>query len=105
MTNKFFAPTQTTSNEKQDSFSSTHKNQCCTYYRCRAQYGARRIQALELAFTTLKREATGYELTLGMALVPRVEQMEQAFLQIENRINLCKVVCELAHLRVLELHF
>ena len=69
---------------------------------------ARRIQALELALgtTLFKREATGYELTLeGMALVPRVEQMEQAFLQIENHINLCKVVCELAHLRVLELHF
>lgn len=69
---------------------------------------ARRIQALELALgtTLFKREATGYELTLeGLALVPRVEQMEQAFLQIENRINLCKVVCELAHLRVLVLHF
>ncbi|HHP8720500.1 TPA: LysR family transcriptional regulator, partial [Acinetobacter baumannii] len=42
---------------------------------------ARRIQALELALgtTLFKREATGYELTLeGMALVPRVEQMEQA---------------------------
>ena len=55
---------------------------------------ARRIQALELALgtTLFKREATGYELTLeGMALVPRVEQMEQAFLQIENHINLCKV--------------
>lgn len=48
---------------------------------------ARRIQALELALgtTLFKREATGYELTLeGMALVPRVEQMEQAFLQIEK---------------------
>ena len=48
---------------------------------------ARRIQALELALGTplFKREATGYELTLdGMALVPRVEQMEQAFLQIEK---------------------
>ena len=46
-----------------------------------------RIQALELALgtTLFKREATGYELTLeGMALVPRVEQMEQAFLQIEK---------------------
>ncbi len=48
---------------------------------------ARRIQALELALgtTLFKREATGYELTLeGLALVPRVEQMEQAFLQIEK---------------------
>ncbi|TCM62719.1 LysR family transcriptional regulator [Acinetobacter calcoaceticus] len=48
---------------------------------------ARRIQALEQALGTqlFKREATGYELTLeGIALVPRVEQMEQAFLQIEK---------------------
>ncbi|MDV2440437.1 LysR family transcriptional regulator [Acinetobacter gerneri] len=48
---------------------------------------ARRIQALELALGTplFKREASGYELTLeGLALVPRVEQMEQAFLQIEK---------------------
>lgn len=48
---------------------------------------ARRVQALELALGTplFKREATGYELTVdGMALVPRVEQMEQAFLQIEK---------------------
>ncbi len=46
---------------------------------------ARRIQALELALGTqlFKREATGYELTIeGSALVPRIEQMEQAFLQI-----------------------
>ncbi len=34
-----------------------------------------------------------------MALVPRVEQMEQAFLQIEKPHQPCKVVCELAHLR------
>lgn len=48
---------------------------------------SRRIHALELALGTplFKREATGYELTLeGSALVPRVEQMEQAFLQIEK---------------------
>ncbi len=48
---------------------------------------SRRIHALELALGTplFKREATGYELTLeGLALVPRVEQMEQAFLQIEK---------------------
>ncbi|QIO05857.1 LysR family transcriptional regulator [Acinetobacter shaoyimingii] len=48
---------------------------------------SRRIQALELALGTplFKREASGYELTLeGLALVPRVEQMEQAFLQIEK---------------------
>ncbi len=48
---------------------------------------SRRIQALELALGTplFKREATGYELTLeGLALPPRVEQMEQAFLQIEK---------------------
>ena len=32
-----------------------------------------------------KREATGYELTIeGLALIPRVEQMEQSFLQIEK---------------------
>ena len=69
---------------------------------------ARRIQALELALgtTLFKREATGYELTLeGMALVPRVEQMEQAFLQIEKPHQPCKVVCELAHLKVLVLRF
>ncbi|ATZ63830.1 LysR family transcriptional regulator [Acinetobacter bereziniae] len=48
---------------------------------------SRRIQALELALGTplFRREATGYELTQeGLALVPRVEQMEQAFLQIEK---------------------
>ncbi|WP_173910583.1 LysR family transcriptional regulator [Acinetobacter sp. Marseille-Q1618] len=48
---------------------------------------SRRIQALELALGTplFKREATGYELTQeGLALVPRVEQMEHAFLQIEK---------------------
>lgn len=48
---------------------------------------ARRIQALEQSLGTqlFKREATGYELTNeGLALVPRVEQMEQAFLQIEK---------------------
>lgn len=48
---------------------------------------ARRIQALEqeLGIQLFKREASGYELTLeGAALVPRVEQMEQAFLQIEK---------------------
>ena len=51
---------------------------------------ARRIQALELALGTqlFRREATGYELTLeGMALVPRIEQMEQAYLQIEKPHN------------------
>ncbi len=48
---------------------------------------ARRIQALEQELGTqlFKREASGYELTLeGAALVPRVELMEQAFLQIEK---------------------
>lgn len=48
---------------------------------------ARRVQSLEIALGTplFKREATGYELTVdGMALVPRVEQMEQAFLQIQK---------------------
>lgn len=48
---------------------------------------SRRIQALELALgtTLFKRESTGYELTLeGLALIPHVEQMEQAFLQIEK---------------------
>jgi len=52
---------------------------------------ARRIQALEQELGTqlFKREATGYELTLeGIALVPRVEQMEQAFLQIEKPSSL-----------------
>lgn len=49
---------------------------------------ARRIQALESTLGTqlFKREATGYELTSeGLALVPRVEQMEQSFIQIEKR--------------------
>ncbi|MBO3672267.1 LysR family transcriptional regulator [Acinetobacter soli] len=49
---------------------------------------ARRIQALESTLGTqlFKREATGYELTSeGLALVPRVEQMEQSFTQIEKR--------------------
>ena len=48
---------------------------------------ARRIQALEqaLGMQLFKREATGYELTVeGRTLVPRVEQMEQSFLQIEK---------------------
>ncbi|MEG0342022.1 LysR family transcriptional regulator [Acinetobacter sp. TY2] len=48
---------------------------------------ARRIQALEqsLGMQLFKREATGYELTIeGLALIPRVEQMEQSFLQIEK---------------------
>ena len=48
---------------------------------------ARRIQALEqtLGMQLFKREATGYELTAeGKTLVPRVEQMEQSFLQIEK---------------------
>ena len=48
---------------------------------------ARRIQALEqsLGMQLFKREATGYELTVeGLALIPRVEQMEQSFLQIEK---------------------
>ncbi len=51
---------------------------------------ARRIQALELALGTplFKREATGYELTIeGMALVPRIEHMEQAYLQIQKPHN------------------
>lgn len=50
---------------------------------------ARRIQALEqnLGSTLFKREAQGYELTHeGLELMPRVEQMEQAFFQIE-RVN------------------
>lgn len=49
---------------------------------------ARRIQALESTLGTqlFKREATGYELTsAGLALVPRVEQMEQSFIQIDKR--------------------
>jgi Transcriptional regulator len=69
---------------------------------------SRRIHALELALGTplFKREATGYELTLeGLALVPRVEQMEQAFYKSKNPTNLCKVVCELAHPKGLEQHF
>ena len=48
---------------------------------------ARRIQALEqaLGMQLFKREATGYELTVeGLTLIPRVEQMEQSFLQIEK---------------------
>ena len=51
---------------------------------------ARRIQALEQALGAqlFKREATGYELTAeGIALVPRVEQMEQSFLQIDKPHN------------------
>lgn len=51
---------------------------------------ARRIQALENALGTqlFKREATGYELTNeGLALVPRVEQMEQSFIQIDKPHN------------------
>lgn len=51
---------------------------------------ARRIQALEQSLGTqlFKREATGYELTIeGAALVPRVELMERAFLQIEKSHN------------------
>lgn len=51
---------------------------------------ARRIQALENTLGTqlFKREATGYELTCeGLALVPRVEQMEQSFLQIDKPHN------------------
>ncbi|MDM1270801.1 LysR family transcriptional regulator [Acinetobacter indicus] len=49
---------------------------------------ARRIQALENTLGTqlFKREAKGYELTAeGLALVPRVEQMEQSFIQIDKR--------------------
>src|SRR5690606_20389441 len=49
---------------------------------------ARRIQALENTLGTqlFKREATGYELTSeGLALVPRVELMEQSFIQIDKR--------------------
>ena len=51
---------------------------------------ARRVQALERALGTplFKREASGYELTVeGMALVPRIEHMEQAYLQIEKPHN------------------
>lgn len=50
---------------------------------------SRRIQALEqnLGSTLFKRENNGYELTSeGLELMPRVEQMEQAFFQIE-RVN------------------
>ena len=50
---------------------------------------ARRIQALEqnLGTPLFKREPQGYELTReGLELMPRVEQMEQAFFQIE-RVN------------------
>jgi len=49
---------------------------------------ARRIQALESTLGTqlFKREASGYELTSeGLALVPRVEQMELSFIQIDKR--------------------
>ena len=70
---------------------------------------ARRIQALEQALGAqlFKREATGYELTAeGIALVPRVEKMEQSFLQIDKpRIIHYKVAYELAHLRALVPHF
>lgn len=48
---------------------------------------ARRIQVLEqnLGTPLFKREPHGYELThQGMELLPRVEQMEQAFFQIER---------------------
>lgn len=51
---------------------------------------ARRIQALESALgkQLFKRESTGYELTTeGLALVPRVEQMEQSFIQIDKPHN------------------
>ncbi|SCC73247.1 LysR family transcriptional regulator [Acinetobacter albensis] len=51
---------------------------------------SRRIQSLEqsLGKQLFKREATGYELTSeGLALVPRVEQMEQSFLQIDQPHN------------------
>ena len=51
---------------------------------------ARRIQDLEqtLGIQLFKREATGYELTSeGLALVPRVEQMEQSFIQIDKPLN------------------
>lgn len=69
---------------------------------------ARRIQALEqsLGMQLFKREATGYELTIeGLALIPRVEQMEQSFLQIEKPNPLQGRVRELVHLKVLEQHF
>src|SRR5690606_14115010 len=48
----------------------------------------RRIQALKstLSVQLFKRKATGYELTPEwLALVPRVEQMEQSFIQIDKR--------------------
>lgn len=64
---------------------------------------ARRIQSLEVALGTplFKREATGYELTVdGMALVPRVEQMEQAFCKFKSRNSHLKVACELVHPKV-----
>ncbi|NCU24742.1 LysR family transcriptional regulator, partial [Acinetobacter haemolyticus] len=51
---------------------------------------AQRIQALELALgtTLFNREASGYELTFeGLALVPQVGQIEQAFLQIEKPLQ------------------
>ncbi|WOE33071.1 MULTISPECIES: LysR family transcriptional regulator [unclassified Acinetobacter] len=47
---------------------------------------SRRIQALETALgkQLFKREASGYELTAeGLILLPQVEQMEQAFAQID----------------------
>src|SRR5690606_40465793 len=41
-----------------------------------------------LSIQLFKREATGYELTSeGLALVPRVEQMEQSFIQIDKPLN------------------
>ena len=71
---------------------------------------ARRIQALEqnLGTQLFKREATGYELTAeGAALVPRVEQMEQSFLQIDKPHNPLhyRVIYELARLKALVPHF
>lgn len=69
---------------------------------------ARRIQALESTLGTqlFKREATGYELTSeGLALVPRVEQMEQSFIQIENAMTRYRVGCVLEHQKVSVRHF
>ena len=71
---------------------------------------ARRIQALEQALGAqlFKREATGYELTAeGIALVPRVEKMEQSFLQIDKPHNPLhyRIVYELARLKALVPHF
>lgn len=54
---------------------------------------ARRIQALENTLGTqlFKREAKGYELTAeGLALVPRVEQMEQSLSRLINAMTLYK---------------